>query len=1341
MASKPCPQRAAHAAATVFTSPPPLFTHVCGVWHVYVHPLHTNASRDLFHSHQPSLTLASLALIQIAKKHHYHTVVRLLNEYGCNAPPTDHDYNSNSDAEMLSSAGEMNLPRPHQSKSPALRARNPATFDFKTVKGGTPSSRANNHGSVGSGSENATSHAPNTPSAAMFSGLDTFEVQTGNLVRRQESYGSYGTSMSAMSSPSYGYHPQQQHTPTRSYGYQQQQQQPATPTFQSPTYQTAPQQYNGMASARDAVRGGSYGQQLANPSPSSYLHTNVNYHSHSGYASDTVQSQHYSHHSHNSHNSHNSPHYVNRSQSAGNAVSKSVEYNANAGYASDASRRGGGYASDTGHRHQNQPAQHNLDAGYSSDAPRNQHLLNLRVDAGYNSDAAPAASSRALNPAVSGVSSLTNASFSPHEGSSGGTTTSYSFPPSPASHGSQPQPAVEEVETDPDAEETFYMSSDKWNVYESEEYPYYLRMHDNHSQWDDPRTHGVEGEEPPPPPAAVVAPPVTPAASFYKQPVAMVSPVAGEKKEVEGVEPYAHPGIQPQLSPPKESLMSPTMTSASKAGVGATFIKVNQSAQNTCVNAADAKQTFLSAQPIHAETKNAPLRLSPTPAPQRTAEEVFAEAKEESFAEAKEEIEAEEETKEEAKKEAKIEVEAEARPAEKQETAAARPAERLETAAARETATTRTKEELAADPDLAKFVKQAKMGVPPPAIANKMISEGIHPNKINDFRRTFGLPVEAERAPDDEESEEEEKEEPVLTKEELAADPDLTKFVKQAKMGVPPPAIVNKMRGEGVAADKVEKFERTFGLAVAKTKKKKPLPSMQRRTTVKMQKVHWNAVDESKLQGSVWGQDEEELGKDDIQGLEGLFGEAKLGSPKGGAKGGGAKKAPVAAALVDGKRAYNVNIGLAQFKSIVGDDYDALMTAVAELDGDKLGQERVSNLKAMLPTKQEVFQLEQFSGDETKLGKCERFFLAVARAEGGTARIGKILGGLSAMLAFDEGVSEVEKAADVLSLACGQIVESNKLKVLFKKVLAVGNLMNESVGKPTVSGITLDSLIKTAELKGKDKKTTVLDYVVKMIGEKGEDEGVKMLSGLAQEMSDLAAGARCMGMKEMLGIVGDLQVGIRIIEGMLGEEGASALFRERGAKFVQKGGSMLGAIEKKIKECGKKVRVLCEYFAEDFEVCNPANIMKVLQQFIRLVGTSWEMYQRKARALARNAVRSARAPNGGGLSVDTGGEGGGGGGGTPQRGGAGTPQTPQTPQPGGGGRFNQDLLMKAMQNRRTSIQGASPDVAAAVEGRSPYGGGMTSPYGAGGGERTPLPESKENGADSDSSDDWLDAKD
>jgi len=52
-----------------------------------------------------------------------------------------------------------------------------------------------------------------------------------------------------------------------------------------------------------------------------------------------------------------------------------------------------------------------------------------------------------------------------------------------------------------------------------------------------------------------------------------------------------------------------------------------------------------------------------------------------------------------------------------------------------------------------------------------------------------------------------------------------------------------------------------------------------------------------------------------------------------------------------------------------------------------------------------------------------------------------------------------------------------------ESVLAVGNAMNAGTYNES-SGFTLDSLLKLTQVKGNDKKTTVLDYVTRHVDSK-----------------------------------------------------------------------------------------------------------------------------------------------------------------------------------------------------------------------------------------------------------------
>lgn len=65
-------------------------------------------------------------------------------------------------------------------------------------------------------------------------------------------------------------------------------------------------------------------------------------------------------------------------------------------------------------------------------------------------------------------------------------------------------------------------------------------------------------------------------------------------------------------------------------------------------------------------------------------------------------------------------------------------------------------------------------------------------------------------------------------------------------------------------------------------------------------------------------------------------------------------------------------------------------------------------------------------------------------------------------------------------------MQSDKLAMVLQKMLAVGNVMNQGTRQGDAAGFTVDSLLKLINTKGVDRKTTVLDYVVRLIYDSGD---------------------------------------------------------------------------------------------------------------------------------------------------------------------------------------------------------------------------------------------------------------
>ena len=77
----------------------------------------------------------------------------------------------------------------------------------------------------------------------------------------------------------------------------------------------------------------------------------------------------------------------------------------------------------------------------------------------------------------------------------------------------------------------------------------------------------------------------------------------------------------------------------------------------------------------------------------------------------------------------------------------------------------------------------------------------------------------------------------------------------------------------------------------------------------------------------------------------------------------------------------------------------------------------------------------------------------------------------------------VHPQVDELKEACRLVRESRELHALLQIVLDVGNALNAGTAKGNAVGFRLSTLLKLAEVKASDKKTTLLHFVVRVVRE------------------------------------------------------------------------------------------------------------------------------------------------------------------------------------------------------------------------------------------------------------------
>ena len=419
-------------------------------------------------------------------------------------------------------------------------------------------------------------------------------------------------------------------------------------------------------------------------------------------------------------------------------------------------------------------------------------------------------------------------------------------------------------------------------------------------------------------------------------------------------------------------------------------------------------------------------------------------------------------------------------------------------------------------------------------------------------------------------------------------------------------------------------------------------PSQRR---VQLQNIHWNPLPAEKLSKSVWGQgakeDQDDIQDTDLEELEKLFGSKSNSNPnpsktQGEGDGAESKKNAMKLLLLEGKRAQNIVIGLAQYKSLAA-DHHTILRAICSLDslGGKISADHLENLLPLLPTPSEM---KRISDIELSQHPAEVF----ARAAGMYfPELPRRLQCYLTTLQFRASCIEALDKAHALISACREVISSDRLARLLQKMLAVGNLMNKGTYRGQASGFTVDSLLKMIQTKGSDKKTSLVDYMVKSLYDKKEEKLLDVIADLAvlegacrlnssdsmKEFDGLEKSYR--GLSDELVRIREKQQKNEALSPQPSAESSSPK-KSMSAAFLRQLDGQVGAFALLMEDVGRarnaistNVEQLTEYFGED--QCETSSIFSVLLQFRRALMQAKEMCDRRERA---NMRRSQSPPRG-----------------------------------------------------------------------------------------------------------------
>ncbi|KAH9246214.1 hypothetical protein BASA81_016248 [Batrachochytrium salamandrivorans] len=185
-------------------------------------------------------------------------------------------------------------------------------------------------------------------------------------------------------------------------------------------------------------------------------------------------------------------------------------------------------------------------------------------------------------------------------------------------------------------------------------------------------------------------------------------------------------------------------------------------------------------------------------------------------------------------------------------------------------------------------------------------------------------------------------------------------------------------------------------------------------------------------------------------------------------------------AVLDSRRAQSVCIGMAKLK-LTGQELGAALLA---LDETVLGAKEIQVIQGcnLFPTVEELALLRKHQ-DGVKLAAADEFLWQVGNSVPDAAQRVEALG---YRFCFDEVVEGTREELRCILAACESIRASTNLKDLLRIVLLVGNHINgtQDDDEEKIAAITLASLAKLSQTKSVNKTVNVLEYMVGFITKK-----------------------------------------------------------------------------------------------------------------------------------------------------------------------------------------------------------------------------------------------------------------
>ncbi len=406
----------------------------------------------------------------------------------------------------------------------------------------------------------------------------------------------------------------------------------------------------------------------------------------------------------------------------------------------------------------------------------------------------------------------------------------------------------------------------------------------------------------------------------------------------------------------------------------------------------------------------------------------------------------------------------------------------------------------------------------------------------------------------------------------------------------------------------------------------------------KLKALHWDKL-KAAQEGTVWkkrASTDNAQPRIDFEELESLF--QILENSAATRKVGTSSRLEQEVRLVEHRRAHNISIELSGIRK----PFAEIKAALLSMDDSALTVEQLQALSRAVPDDSEKREVEsyltgkhpKYKGvkDPSRLGTVERYFAEIKDVP----RLGERIGCLLFSRTYAATKTMCEDQLQLMRAACAELKECEPFSKLLQAVLELGNYLNAGTQRGSAAGFKLDTLLKLSDVKGVDRKTSLLQFVVQQV--QAEDSGV---CKLAEHMSHVRPAAT-MQLSAVTAMVGEIRLGLRKVskeaeaakeaaeaakaaaqavvekddDGEEVDSGASSAekkkttspeeeaairFAEAMATFHSTASAEFSALEEAEKSTLAELKSTSEYFGEEFTPTDPVKVVRIVRDFMLLL--------------------------------------------------------------------------------------------------------------------------------------------